>query len=274
MVVEGSGVRSQATATTGQWLGRAAYIAALCAVLPLVAPEVWSGFRLAQSDPVLAVLSNAEQPLSVRSAAGVWAIALGLAWFSLAYWQQRVSLWEAGLVLVGGGIALARLGNTWADAALILLPLGHQLAGARFKPPVLASVAAIGMLVAALTLFVSRPPELPAGATEAIAANPAGGKIMADWRWAGGLQRRLGADRVVLAAGGLTSESADFWLDYVRIARGHEHWAAALASLDVNVVVLESADQQRPTADLIRASADWRVLYDASNALVAARVPL
>ena len=33
---------------------------AACAVLPLLAPEVWNGFRLALSDPVLGVLSPLE----------------------------------------------------------------------------------------------------------------------------------------------------------------------------------------------------------------------
>ena len=38
------------------------------------------------------------------------------------------------------------------------------------------------------------------------------------------------------------------------------------------MVVLDAADQQRPAADLVRASADWRVIYDADGALVAARM--
>jgi hypothetical protein len=283
MVDEGSGVRGQGSEAGGQESGvrgrkrrvtGAAYLVAICAVLPLVVPGVWTGFRLAVSDPVLSVISSAEQPLSVRTAGGVWAIALALAWFSLGYWHRRVTFWEAALVLVGGGVALARLGNTWADAALILVPLGRQLALARCRPWALASVAATGLVAAALTLVVSRPPELPAGAAQSVAASQVRGKVLADWRWAADVQRRLGADRLVLASGGIASESSDFWLDYVRIARGHEHWAAALVRLEVNLVVLEAADQQRPTADLVRASADWRVLYDANNALVATRVGL
>src|ERR1700680_3102052 len=111
MVVEGSGVRGRERGVMGQGSGvrgqgYAAYLVAMCAVLPLLVPEVWSGFRLAQSDPVLSVISAAEQPLSVRSADGVWAIGLTLAWFSLAYWNRRVTLWEAALVLIGGTVAL------------------------------------------------------------------------------------------------------------------------------------------------------------------------
>lgn len=248
------------------------YVIAMCAVLPLAAPEVWSGFRLAQSDPVLAAISSAEQPLSVRSASGVWAIALALAWFSLAYWHRRVTLWEAALVLVGGAVALARLGNTWIDALAIVVPLGRQLAIATLRPVVLTTGAAACLAAAALTLIASRPPELPPAAAQAAAAARGPGKVLADWRWAGDLQRQVGADRVVLASGGVTSESTEFWLDYVRIADGHERWAAALREMDADLVVLEAADQQRPAADLVRASADWRVIYDANGALVAARM--
>ena len=76
----------------------------------------------------------------------------------------------------------------------------------------------------------------------------------------------------MLASAGVTSESPDFWLDYVRIAKGHERWAAALRAMDVDLVVLESSDQQHQAAELVRGSADWQVLYDANDALVAERV--
>jgi hypothetical protein len=248
------------------------YVIAMCAALPLLAPAVWSGFRLAQSDPVLSAISSAEQPLSVRNASGVWAIALALGWFSLAYWHRRVTLWEAALVLLGGAVALARLGNTWIDALAIVVPLGRQLAIANLRPVVLAISAAACLLVAALTLIAGRPPGLPPAAAQAAVAASGPGRVLADWRWAGDLQRQLGADRVVLAAGGVTSEPTEFWLDYVRIADGHERWAAVLRQMDVDLVVLEASDQQRPAADVVRASADWRVIYDTNGALVAARV--
>jgi hypothetical protein len=125
--------------------------------------------------------------------------------------------------------------------------------------------------MAALTLNLSRPPELSSAATQAALSAAGRGKTLADWRWAGDLQRQLGADRLVLASGGPGSESTDFWLDYVRIAKGHERWASALRQMDVDLVVLESSDQQHQAAELVRASADWRVLYDANDALVAAR---
>src|SRR5262249_15260391 len=90
-----------------------ACIVAVCAALPLFAPEVWSGFRLAQSDTALSVIAATEQPLSVRSPGGLWAMLLALAWFGLAYWQRHVTWWEAVLIVVGGSVALARLGNAW-----------------------------------------------------------------------------------------------------------------------------------------------------------------
>jgi hypothetical protein len=264
MVIEGSGVR-------GRGSGRVAFRVAILAVVPLLVPALWGGVRLAQSDTVLAAISSAEQPLSVRSAGGVWAIGLALAWFSLAYWHRQVTLWEAALVLVGGAVALARLGNIWVEAVAILVPLGRQLAIANLRPAVL-SIGAVGCLgMTLLMLIVSRPLELPPAAAQAAAAAPGSGKILADWRWAGDLQRQVGGARVVLASGGVTSESSEFWLDYVRIADGHERWAAALRQMNVDLVVLTASDQQRPAADLVRGSADWRVIYEANGALVAAR---
>src|SRR5579859_6844657 len=117
--------------------GVSASVLAALAVLPLLAPELWVGFRLGLADAALAVIAPTEQPLSVRSPGGLWAMFLALAWFGLAYAQRRFGRWEAALVLIGGVAALARLGNAWVDALAIVVPLGRQLSIARFKPWVL-----------------------------------------------------------------------------------------------------------------------------------------
>ena len=249
----------------------AAYVLAIVAVLPLLAPEVWSGFRLALADPVLSAMSPFEQALSVRSPGGIWAVGLALAWFALAYGRRDFGLWEAVLVLIGGAAALARVGNLWVDAAALVLPLARQVAGLKLPLAVLAGVAAVCLVVAAFTLMQTRPPELPPAAVDAARQASAQGKVLADWRWAGELQQRLGHDREVLAPGGPASEPTDFWLDYLRIAQGHEHWAELLRRLDVDTVVLESDGQQHQAAELVRASPDWRVSYDVGDALVAER---
>ena len=101
-----------------------AYVVAALATSPLLVPEVWGGFRLGLSDVARGVIAATEQPLSARSPGGVWAMALALAWFALAYWHRRVTLWEAGLVLIGGAAALARLGNAWLYAIALVVPLG------------------------------------------------------------------------------------------------------------------------------------------------------
>jgi hypothetical protein len=267
----------------------APYVLAACAVLPLLAPEVWAGWRLGVSDPVLGVLSAAEQPLSVRSPGGLWAIGLALAWFGLAYWRRQFAWWEAALVLLGGAAALARVGNAWVDAAAMVLPLARQMpmTGARaaasasgavrgrefgFKAGVFAGVAAVGVCAAVLTLLATRPPELPAAATQTVQSVDARGNVLADWRWAPALQHQLGSTRAVLASGGLVSEPTDFWLDYLRITQGHERWADLLTQMNVDVLVLESSDQERQVAEFVRASPDWRVIYDSEGALVAQRV--
>jgi hypothetical protein len=248
------------------------YLLAIGAVLPLLAPEVWSGFRLAQSDGILSVIATTEQPLSVRSPAGIWAMALALGWFSLAYWRRNITLWEVALVVVGGSAALTRLGNAWLYAAAMVLPLARQLSPLNLRPLMLSAFTAVSVGVALATVLVTRPPELPPGGRQAALASTTGARVMADWRWAGDLQRQVGAGRAVFAAGGLASESPEFWVDYLRIAQGHERWAELLRQRDVDLLVLDADDQQRAAAALVRASADWHVTFDAAGALVAERV--
>ena len=259
------------TGVRGWGLGVSASVLAVLAVLPLLVPELWTGFRLGLADTALGVIAPTEQPLSVRSPGGPWAIGLALAWFALAYWQRRFAWWEAALVAIGGIAALARLGNAWVDAVALVVPLARQLAMARLRPMVLSGLAAVCAAAIAVTGVISRPPELPAAAQAALSV-PGQGNVMADWRWAGALQQRLGAAHHVLAAGGLQSESKDFWLDYLRVAQGHVRSADILRQMNVDLLVLDAAGQQRQAADLVRSSANWRVTFDADGVLVAERI--
>jgi hypothetical protein len=248
------------------------YVLAVVAVLPLLAPEVWYGVRLGLFDTVQGVIAGTEQPLSVRSPGGVWAMILALSWFSLAYWHRNVRLWEAGLVVAGGAAALMRTGNLWVDAVLMVPPIGRQLALLNLRPLQMAGLAALSVAVAVGILVQTRPIELSVRGRQAALATTTRGSVLADWRWAPDLQRRVASARNVLAGGGLASESPDFWLDYLRIAFGHERWADLLKGRDVGLVVLDSVDQQRAAADLVRASTDWHVIFDADGALVAERL--
>jgi len=247
-----------------------AYGVAICSVLPLLVPELWSGLRLAQADPVLSVIAPTEQALSVRSAVGVWAMCLTVGWFALAYWQRRLTWWEAALVVIGGGVVLARLGNAWVDALAMIVPLGRQLSALRLRPLVFIALGCLSLAVSGYTLATSLPPALPAAAARAALDLPVNGTVLSDWRWAGELQHRYGVAHQVLAASGLTSEPPEFWVDYVRIIQGHERWAEALQRRDVNVVILHPS-QAAPAAALVRASGDWHITYDADDALVAVR---
>jgi hypothetical protein len=247
-----------------------AYLLAIVAVLPLLAAEVWSGFRVGFSDDVLGAIAATEQPLSVRSPGGPWAMLLALTWFGLAYWRRDVTLWEAALVVLGGAAALARLGNAWIDAAAMVLPLGRQVGVVGIRPMLLIVGATLSVGVAALTLVSTRPPVLDSAAAQAAQASASQGTVLSDWRWAGDLQRHMGS-RQVLASGGLASESSEFWVDYLRIAQGHERWAEILQRMNVDLVVLEAADQQHAAAELVRGSPDWQVSYDTRGSLVAQR---
>ena len=265
----------------------AAWLLAVVAVLPLLAPEVWSGFRVALSDPILAALAPNEQPLSVRSPGGVWAIGLAVVWFGLAYWRRDLTWWESALVILGGAAALARLGNAWLDALAMVLPLARQIGNGlaataprapgwsrisrRQQVVMTAATACLCVIATVVTLLVSRPTALPVSASRSAAASPGSRIVFADWRWAPGLQSALGGDRRVLAASGLAGESGEFWLDYIRVSQGHERWAAVLARAEVDLVVLDAADQQSKAAALVRTSPEWHVLSDADGALVAER---
>jgi hypothetical protein len=246
----------------------APYLAAVALVLPLCAPEVWSGFRLALSDKFLSAIAFTEQPLSVRTPGGEWAIGLALVWFGLAYWRRNATWWQAALVVLGGTAALLRTGNAWLDGLALIAPLGAQLAGLRPRLAVLAGAAAIGVLVAAFTLWSTRSPALPAAAVQAVQAAGGTGTVFTDWRWAPALQGQV--NEKVLAAGGLGSESPEFWANYVRITLDYERWNNALRDLHVDVLAFPTDDAE--FVDDVRASSDWHVVYDADNVLVASHL--
>src|SRR5437899_9489216 len=107
--VSGSGFEIKGPVVSGRWSVLSASVLAVLAVLPLLVPELWVGFRVGLFDSALAVIAPTEQPLSVRSPGGAWAIGLALVWFGLAYWRRTFAWWEAALVAIGGVVALARL---------------------------------------------------------------------------------------------------------------------------------------------------------------------
>ena len=131
------------------------YVVAAVLVLPLFAPEVWSGFRLALPNDVLAIVAPTEQPLSVRSPGGEWAVGLALVWFAVAYWRRNASWWQGALVVLGTTAALVRAGNLWLDGVLLIAPLGRQLSCLRMRTPLLGIVAAAGLSVSAATAWSS-----------------------------------------------------------------------------------------------------------------------
>lgn len=273
-VLETATTPTTVASQTRNW-GKSALIllVTISMVLPLVAAEVWTGYRLAPSSLALTVISGLEQPLSVRSTVGPWAMALTIAWFALAYWRRTITLWEVALVLLGGAAILIRAGNAWVDALALAAPLTRQLLLLNPRRTLLAAVATLGLAATVYTLVSTRPPGLPAAAIQASVTSSTKGAVFADWRWASELQRRLGSERHVLAAGGLASESNEFWLDYDRIVQGHERWTEILDRMGASVLVLDSADQAHATADLVRESTtSWRVTYDADGVLVAERL--
>jgi hypothetical protein len=159
----------------------------------------------------------------------------------------------------------------WLDALALLVPLYRQLSPLALPRWQQAALGLASAIAAGALVLVSSPPALPpAGAAAAVAAS-APGRILADLRWAAEVQRRAGPTRTVLAAGALASESTDFWLDYLRVAQGHERWAEILRAYEISVVVLDARDRERLAADLIRTSTDWRVLVDDGQVLVAER---
>lgn len=246
-------------------------VVAVCAVLPLVVAEVWTGFRVGLTDPVLSVIAPSEQPLSVRSFVGLWAMLVAVGWFAGAYWRRQVRWWEVVLVVCGGALALARVGNAWVFALAMVMPLARQLALLHVRGMLLAAIGSACVLVSAYAAVSSRPRELPPEAQRAAVSQLPPLTVFADWRWAGELQRRMSlTGSQVVSAGSIEAKSTDFWMDYVRVADGHERWSEILQTQHVNMVVLDST-QEGAAADLVRASSDWRVTYDADGALVAVR---
>src|SRR5215207_6532859 len=168
---------------------------AVLAVLPLLTPGVWYGFSLGVSNEILGAVSPLEQPLSVRSVAGAWAIWLALLWVALAYRAPRVVWWEAVLVGLAAAVALVRVGNAWLDALALLAPLAMRFRDVQVTRPVLAGLSVVCLLVTVAAAAASRPPSLPVAATEAVLRQAGSGRVVSDWRWAPQLQRDLGPGR-------------------------------------------------------------------------------
>jgi YD repeat-containing protein len=219
---------------------------------PLLLPNVWTGFSVALSDPVLAAVSPVEAPLSIRSTGAVWAAGVLLVWFALAHRSRRVVWWEAALVLLGAAAALVRAGNLWLFGLAMLVPLARQLAPNGWLGAVIGAAC---LTVAIATLVVTRPPAPPIG----FALNSEGA-ILADYRWAAALHAP--------GAGGLRSEPDTFWLDYLRVVNAHERWTEILRTYNVTTLAI---DANAPLASELRPSAAWRIAYDANGALVAQR---
>jgi hypothetical protein len=246
-----------------------AYLVVAALVLPLFAPEIWTGFRIALSDTYLSAIAISEQPLSVRAPGGQWAIGLALVWFCLAYWRRSATRWQAALVVLGGTAALLRTGNAWLDGLALIAPLGTQLAGLRLRWPLLAGTAAIGVLVAIFLAWTTRPPALPQAAVQAVQSAGGAENVFTDWRWAPRLQSQVNQN--ALASGGLGSESKEFWANYVHISLDYERWDDELRDMHVDVVAVPMDDDAGLVAQL-RTSSDWHVVYDAGDVLVASRV--
>jgi hypothetical protein len=240
------------------------------AVSPLVAPCVWHGFSLGMSNGVLGALSVMEQPLTVRSVPGVWAIVLAVAWFGLAYRAQRVARWEAVLVALGFAVALARVGNTWLDALALVLPLAARLRLLRVKLPIQLALCVSLVPLTLAALVAGRPATLPAAAQAAAQAARGDGQILTDWHWAPELQRSFGSTRMVVGAAGLRTTPIEIWHDYLMVTQAHHQWDAILSARGVDTVVLDRASTPA-AADVILASPQWRVEFDAEGALVATR---
>lgn len=258
--------RERLRAVSGPWLVAAA------SVVPLIAAALPSGFRLGVTDIARAVLSSAEQPLSARSPVAVWALVVVAAWFAL--WLRRGRWWEAVVVALAGAMVLARTGNAWLTGVLLVAPLATELRKLPWTSrPVLVGIALVlGVLASVGLVAAERPRPLTPVAIAAAQQAPTKGSTLAHWAWAPELGNQLGGARPVLAAGGLFAETDEFWIDYLRVAQGHERWATILADWHVDLVVLDAANQEQKAAALVRESPDWQIVYDAEGTLVAERM--
>ncbi|GAC1322923.1 MAG: hypothetical protein NVSMB2_20410 [Chloroflexota bacterium] len=240
--------------------------------MPLLAADIPSGFRLGLTDTARAVLSSAEQPLSAHSLVGNWALIVAAVWFVL--WLRGGRWWGAIVVTLAGATLLARTGNAWLSGLLMLAPLATHLHRApwRWTPVVIGATVLVGLGVSAGLAFSERPRPMPASASAAARQTRPGGSVLTHWAWAPELQSDLGTARPVLAARGLFGESDEFWLDYLRVAQGHERWSSIVNDWHVDTLVLDAANQEAKAAALVRASPDWWVVFDADGTLVAERV--
>ena len=237
-------------------------------------PLVWSGFHAAvQPREALGQLSDLEQPLTIRSPLGEWAALVALGWFALAYRARNVAAWEPALLVVGGTLALLRLGNTWLFAMAMVAPLARQVHLARIPFRLLFGAALVFIFISAGLLVATRPAPTPNTAVQAALAAPStSGNVLAARQWADTVQRGLGSGRTVLGAGDLWGQSDEYWSDFQKMSLAHVTWAELLQRYDVGMVVLDASGSQKMLAAEIRQAPNWRTVLDDGSALVAVRI--
>lgn len=249
---------------------------ALLLVGPLLAPFAWTGVYPALR-PVNALSSVVpqERALTAVTLPGALAWGLALVWFALAYWRSRdVRPWEAGLVLVGGTLALLRTGNAWLYALALIAPMARQLSLARLSPAVRAAAAGVLVLGTAGSLLVARPASAPASALKAVAATRAStAEVIFAWQpWASSVRQAAPAGATVLGAGSPYAWPSSFWTSYGRVMSGRVGWSSLLDQEHVGLVVLDTQGLQGDLARLVEASPGWHVVETGDGALVAERV--
>jgi hypothetical protein len=239
----------------------------------MAVPFLWTGFRASlEPHAALGSLITSEQPLTVRTFPGMWAILATAGWYGLVAWQRKAAWWQVALVLAASVLTLMRLGNAWLLAAALLPAIAARLAPIRAPGWLAAGLAAVLIGVSLYGGLSARPSSPPSGAVRAVDSAVAhGDTVLTAMSWASTLQQVVGTRATVLGAGDAWSVPPDYWPDYLQVSLGHVDWQAVLDRRDVTLLVLDAANAQSFGARLVRVSTAWQVVFDEDGALVARR---
>jgi hypothetical protein len=107
----------------------------------------------------------------------------------------------------------------------------------------------------------------PVAVAEYIAAHPTGGRLFNDTDWSAYFSWRLAPDTRVFVDNRFELHPAEVWTEYLTISRGHVTWQERLDRYGVTRLAL-SPHTQAGLVSAVRASPDWKLVYQDRQALV------
>jgi len=245
--------------------------------------------------------------LKLIDAEGIQFAELILLWIALyRYSRQRVSVVDLALLLIfGAGVAVAIRIIGWYSSIFTLCMMPHitdigtrlldrwgqRFAGGKLQAAWAAAPKLIYTLVCLLLLWCcfavspaggqllgSKPrarhelynSETPLAITDYVREHPPRGLVYAPQWWSDWLAWAGPPGLKTVVSTNIHLAPKLLWTGYMRVSKGETYWSDLLNRWNVQMVVVDKA-QQKKLAGEVRGSGEWRVVYEDDLGFVAVR---